>query len=107
VSLDVTLRATRPVAVFENNITHNLGAMAAEAGCYEMLWRPEEIGVTHAAQLVKPLTVCLERLRAEPDRFKALNPGNGWGDYDGLVRFVEEYRDACRANPDATVETNR
>ena len=39
---------------YSSNITHNLGAMAREAGIYEACWRPEEIGITKAAQLIEP-----------------------------------------------------
>ncbi len=34
--------------VYISNVTHNLNKMAGEAGIYEALWRPEEIGITHA-----------------------------------------------------------
>lgn len=92
---------------YKANITHNLGKMADAAGIYEHLWRPDEIGVTHAEQLIHPLTVGLAKLRAEPDKFKALNPPNGWGDYDGLVGFVAGYLAACQAHPAATVRVWR
>jgi len=68
-SLDVYLTVTKPTLVFEGNITHNLGAMAREAGIYEALWRPEEINVTTAEQLIEPLTVGLEKLKADPREF--------------------------------------
>jgi hypothetical protein len=51
-SLDVWLTATRPCEVYSDNITHNLGEMADAAGIYKALWRPEEIGITKAAELV-------------------------------------------------------
>src|SRR3954468_564392 len=70
--------------VFQANITHNLGKMADIAGVYDCMWRPEESGLTYAKQLIEPLKAGLDRLRADPDTFKAHNPPNGWGDYDGL-----------------------
>jgi hypothetical protein len=94
-------------SLYDGNVTHNLGRMAGEAGIYQHLWRPEELGITTAKQLVEPLKAGLELLRAEPDRFKALNPENGWGDYDGLVRFVTGYLMACEDYPDATVRASR
>jgi hypothetical protein len=94
-------------SVYSANITHNLGHMASEAGLYEALWRPEEIGITHAAQLIEPLRAGLELLRADPARFKQFNPSNGWGDYGGLVAFVENYLRACEHWPGATVEVSR
>ena len=106
-SLDVYLTVTKPTEVFQWNITHNLGKMAREAGIYEALWRPEEINVTTAEQLVPLLTAGLETLRGNPDHFHKFNPENGWGNYKGLVKFVEKYLEACIENPDAEVRACR
>ena len=93
--------------VYERNITHNLGKMASEAGIYQHLWRPEELNITRARELAAPLEAGLALLKAHPARFKALNPSNGWGSYEGLVEFVTEYINACCAYPDAEVRTDR
>jgi hypothetical protein len=106
-SLDVTLTAVRPTTVYDSNITHNLGRMADEAGIYQHLWRPEEIGITTAAQLIEPLSAGLALLRSDPAHFRAFNAPNGWGLYEHFVAFVEQYLDACRENPDATVSVSR
>ncbi len=92
---------------YSANITHNLTAMADAAGIYKHLWRPEEIGITKAADLIDPLTEGLARLRADPGKFKAFNPANGWGDYDGFVAFVNGYLLACRRYPAAKVRVSR
>ena len=106
-SLDVYLTAVRPTEVYSRNITHNLNKMAMEAGIYEALWRPEEIGIVRADQLIEPLTVGLEKLKADPERFKEFNAPNGWGMYDNLINFVEDYLEACIKNPDAEVRACR
>ena len=93
--------------VFTANITHNLGKMADAAGIYEALWRPDEVGITVASQLIAPLEAGLARLRAEPEKFMEHNPDNGWGSYEGLVGFVERYLDACRNYPEADVSVWR
>ena len=103
----VVLTPHKTNKVYSGNITHNLGNMASVAGIYEALWHPDEIGITKAAQLVGLLTDGLERLSSNPEKFKAFNPANGWGDYDGLVEFVTEYLAACIANPDADVLADR
>lgn len=36
----------------------------------------------------------LAGLRSDPDRFRAMNPNNGWGDYDTLMTVLEKMRDA-------------
>jgi len=109
VSLDVSLskEVTEYREVYSRNITHNLNKMADAAGIYKHLWRPDEIGITKAAQLIEPLRAGLELLRAEPERFIPLEPENKWGTYDGLVNFVTEYLDACIKSPDADVEVSR
>jgi hypothetical protein len=89
------------------NITHNLNVMASVAGLYKPLWRPEELGLTMAGELVDLLTRGLAWLTDHPDEAKSHNPSNGWGDYDGLVRFTRAYLDACKANPTALVRVSR
>ena len=93
--------------VFTANITHNLNNMADEAGLYKYLWRPDELDITEAWQLLEPLRVGLAILEADPDRFRAFNPANGWGDYEGLVDFVCEYLNACAQYPKAEVSVWR
>ena len=106
-SLDVYLTVTKPTDVFQWNITHNLGKMAREAGIYEALWRPEEIGIEYARQLILPLTKGLEVLKNHPEDLRKFNPENGWGTYEGLVKFVEKYLEACIVHPDAEVRACR
>lgn len=106
-SLDVSLRAVRPTEVYSANITHNLGRMADAAGIYKALWRPEEIGITTASQLIDPLRTGLEKLESEPEKYSHFDAPNGWGVHKHLVAFVAEYLAACEANPDATVSTSR
>lgn len=93
--------------VYSANITHNLGRMANEAGLYVYLWKPDECGLTHAKQLIEPLIAGLAVLQYDPERFRTFNPSKGWGDYDGLVSFVEQYLAACREYPDAEVSVSR
>jgi hypothetical protein len=107
VSLDVSLTRTQPTVVFSANITHNLGPMAREAGIYQHLWRPEELGITKAHQLIEPLRVGLNLMRNQPGRFMALNPPNGWGTYHHFVPWLEAYLEACIQHPDAEVSVNR
>lgn len=104
-SLDINL--TIKTSVFDTNITHNLGEMAEAAGIYYHLWRPEEIGVRFASELIEPLTQGLYLLKTKPKKFETYNPKNGWGSYDVFVRFVEEYLNACIKNPQAEIEVDR
>jgi len=106
-SLHISLTAVRTTEVFNCNITHNLGKMADAVGIYQYLWRPEELGITHARDLIEPLTKGLELLKSDPERFRKLEPANKWGTYDVFVPWIKEYLDACIANPDAEVLADR
>ena len=108
-SLDVSLSmpVTKTTEVFDSNITHNLNTMAEKAGLYKHLWRPEELGITKASQLIEPLTKGLELLESDPEQFKKYNPPNGWGSYEFLVAFVRRYLEACKDYPNADVSADR
>ena len=81
--------------------------MASEAGIYDCLWRPDENGYTHAHQIIPHLEKGIERLKSDRQRFEQFNPANGWGDYDGLVRFAQECLEACQTYPTALIEVSR
>lgn len=123
-SLDVTLERAEPTyetcphcggtgkiwtddTFYSANITHNLNKMADAAGIYEALWRPEEIGITRAKELIPILQNGLETLKSNPEKFKTYDAPNGWGKYEHLVRFVSEYLKACIEYPDAVVKADR
>ena len=93
--------------LFSKNITHNLRRMAEAAGIYREMWRPDEIGLTKAEQLIEPLQRGLDKLTGNHWVYVTYNPDNGWGTYDGLVEFVRAYLDACRKYPDAEVHVSR
>jgi hypothetical protein len=106
-SLDVYLTKVKRTTVYEANITHNLGAMAMDAGIYFPLWRPEEIGIKTAGELIEPLEKGLELLKSDPKRFKKLNSDNRWGMYDDFVSFVEGYLKACKDNKNSKINVSR
>lgn len=106
-SLDVTLTAVRPTEVFSANITHNVGKMAEEAGIYKHLWRPEELGITTAKELIEPLTEGLVRLRSNPKHYEQFEPENKWGTVGSLTSFVADYLHSCKLNPDALISVSR
>jgi len=111
-SLDVYLEnhcthCGRTEQLYQANITHNLSPMANEAGIRDALWHPESIEIYTAAQLIGPLEAGLSVLKSDRERCEAVAPANGWGTYDGFVRFVKEYLEACKANPTARVSVSR
>ncbi len=95
------------VCYYNANITHNLNKMADEAGIYQHLWRPEEIGITKAGQLIEPLEKGLALMKSDPERFKKFNAPNGWGLYEHFIPWIENYLSACKEYPEADVGVSR
>ncbi|MDR1056399.1 MAG: hypothetical protein LBL90_11415, partial [Prevotellaceae bacterium] len=90
--------------LFSADITHNLNEMAKAVGLYEVLWHPEEIGITIASQMILPLEKGVKELEANPDKYKVYNPSNGCGNYEGFVSFCKSVLQKCREYPDAVIE---
>jgi len=112
-SLDVDLMVTQPCSVYNANITHNLNTMAMavkvkmDLTLYDILWRPDEHGFTHARDIEHFLDIGWNILLSDPEKFQKFNPSNGWGSYEGLCDFVYKYRNACWDNPDAELRISR
>ena len=105
--LDVYLKEVRPCTIWAIGITHNLTAMAEAAGLYECMWRPEEIGITLASQMVEPLELGIDALKKNKDVLETMNPENGFGSYEILLSVAQRYLAACVENPNAEVEVSR
>jgi len=88
------------------NITHNLCEMAKALELYEVLWHPEEIGITSAAKMIPFLEKGIKELETNPGKYKAFNPPNGWGNYEIFVNFCRSALHWCREYPDAIIEAS-
>lgn len=98
--------------LYHDNITHNLNKMAMQidvwnSTLYEVLWRPEEIGIWLPLDLIEPLAIGIQKLLTMPDYYKKYNPKNGWGTYEQLVEFVKNYLNACINYPNTTIKISK
>lgn len=109
-SWDATLHDTSGHVYGDWNYTHNCNGMIAAA----LRESPHAKSIEHVlvgrswwdglnglsgkagGQL---LTVAIDQLEADPDRFRAMNPANGWGDYESLVVVLQDMRDAVPDHP--------
>ena len=107
IEVDTGGREKRTIYLFDANITHNLITMADKAGIYKHLWRPEEINIKHAGELIEPLEKGLALMKSDPERFIKFNSPNGWGTYKDFVPWIEKYLDACKENPKALIRISR
>ena len=99
---------------WHGNITHNMGKMAREVpvegtnlSLYDLLWHPEDQGFNSAGAPGYRVYVLKGYiyLRAHREELLPLNPDNGWGNYDLLLSFTEDFLvHLIRAGDDFRVE---
>ena len=107
IEVDTGGKEKKEIELFSSNITHNLGSMATEAGIYQHLWRPEEINIKYAGELIEPIEKGLALMKSDPERFKKHNASNGWGMYEHFIPWIEKYLLACKEHPKALVSVSR
>lgn len=76
------------------NYTHNCNRMANEViAPQEVSWWKLLDGMDgpDGAALLSRI---VDGLRADPEHFRAMNPENGWGNYDSFVALLDEMRRA-------------
>lgn len=95
----VPMRSAAEIDDTTFNVTYNLSPMLWAAGMPE--WATF-IGMK-AAEAGPIWRAVADELRRDPDKYKAMNPPNGWGTYEGAVRVISGLADACARHPDATV----
>ena len=109
-SIDIDLIGTDGTSLYYANITGNLAEMAEKAGLYSSIWAPwqtnaftEAEAATYAKDIIEIVKKGLATLKEKPEYFKLFNPPNGWGTYDGFLRFVERYLENLEKYPEATI----
>ena len=107
-SLDVYLKCECCDSVlYDSNITHNLNKMAEAARIYMELWRPDELGIKRAKELIEPIRAGLAKMTDDPGYYKTFDAPNGWGTYRDFKPWIEKYLLACEQFPEAVVEVSR
>ncbi|HUU94621.1 MAG TPA: hypothetical protein VM487_02700 [Phycisphaerae bacterium] len=71
----------------EFNYTHNTNPMIRAAGCP---WSSDELNGITSPQLVAVLEPALAEMEANPDKYIAMNPPNGWGSYETLMPVLRQ-----------------
>lgn len=90
----------REVEWYSGNYTHNVTPMWELAGCYDALYMSN----WQLAETVIPsMREAVAKMESDPAAYRALNPSNGWGDYDSALKFARTFLAACEAHPKATI----
>lgn len=76
--------------------------------CSPMLWEANKASLSDLnGKPVEEVALVLSEgvaiMRADPERFRAMNPANGWGDYDSWLGYLDRIIDACNQYPGAVL----
>lgn len=66
----------------ELNVTYNLSTMLSSAGFKGWRWCVDK----PARKVGKHMLEVLDHMATTPDVWRAMNPANGWGDYDECLQ---------------------
>lgn len=95
------------------NITHNLGEMASHipvdnTTLYMVCWRPEEINIKTVGEVLPLLIKGIHYMIDHRKELLQYNSPNGWGTYEGFMKFLLNYKQACEDNdPECIIEVSR
>ncbi len=84
------------------NYTYNCGKMLVEAAGVSL----SEMNGWDADRAADTLTAAIAAMDADPTKYDAMNPANGWGNATGWRRFLEAIRDACTVAPNAFLDVH-
>jgi hypothetical protein len=87
------------------NMTYNVAPMYCEAFNWHGKKKRQGIrGIEgmKGKRAVKVLQHALARMKADPPKYEAMNPSNGWGDYESAMKCLEDLIAMAKAHPKAT-----
>ena len=58
-----------------------------------------------ALEAIPTLEKGVENMAYNPDKYKAMNPDNGWGDYEGALEYITKLLNECRKHPNYIIKT--
>jgi len=108
VSYDISLHATVDLGGPEphefcatdiGNYTSNVSGMWTEA----LGHRLGDLKDKTAGDCIDALKQAVDAMEADPAKYRAMNPANGWGDYEGALDYLRRLWVACASYPKATI----
>jgi hypothetical protein len=101
VSLMIDTGGDEPAEVFYvGNYTSNVFPMWVEALNGKSL---REYHGAPCSEAAGPLADGVKRMEVDPDKYREMNPPNGWGDYEGALRYLRKLAEACAEHAKCTI----
>lgn len=107
-SYDLDLRidtgGEHPVTVHDvGNYTSNVSGMWTKALGFPLA----DLDGRLAADAIPDLRRAAWAMANNPDTYRAMNPENGWGDYEGARDYLVQLLEGCLAHPKTTIGVSR
>lgn len=101
ISLEINTGKEMRKVVGVGNYTYNCAGMFVEASeTGESLSELHGMKCTEAEPIIAK---AVENMQKDPQKYKAMEPDNGWGSYNGFLEYVETLLRECRQNPECTI----
>lgn len=84
------------------NYTYNVSNMYKEAMGITL----SDLHGMSATEAIDILHKGVTNMNNDPEKYKAMNPPNGWGDYEGALQFLTKILNACTENPNAYIKVD-
>lgn len=103
-SLDIYITAKRETDIYEANVTYNLSKMYYK--CIDTEKGYKKLDGMNCKEALPIINNAIRDMLNNADEYRKLNPTNGWGSYEGLLKQMQEMRNCCESNPDGIIRVH-
>ncbi len=100
-SLDIDIYVKKEVSVFERNVTYNLSDMYHKAIDREKGF--DLLNNMSCREAIPILDKAIKDMIDNKEEYEKLNPPNGWGTYEGLLKTLKDIKVNCENNLDGRI----
>lgn len=101
-SWDINIKAKREIIIYESNITYNLVDMYYK--CLDKKLGLKILDKMSCKEAIEIIQSAIKDLQENKEEYEKLNPENGWGSYEGLLKTFIDINRCCIDNPDGIIE---
>jgi len=101
IELEIDAGGDRMESLWDSNMTYNVSPMFYDA--FEMETGFRGLDRMRTTEAVPILERAIKKMRADPDKYKAMESDNKWGTYDQALGFLKAVLYHCHKYPAATI----
>lgn len=93
------------------NYTSNIGGMYQKAFSGDLQSQKEAHGIRcihdmKASDAAPYIQLAIVEMEDDPDDYKSMNPANGWGNYEGALKYLKDILQACEDHPECIIDVS-